>query len=572
MRQSGTTICGVFADKCRSLAKDSSGAALAITLAFVAPLYLTVIGIYAIGEIVRNKIEIQNAADAAAYSAAVVQADYVSRMATVNKAMAWTYVDLQKRSFDLAMDTFAGFVVAQFQRDFNMVREKNSPCHMHTPAVNYNCGTTIFAPKTILQFTGMGAGIPELATDFNGQGLLGRFLLNHILKISHANLTGHGTLANLPKVLSHSMSIIKMTKKLSELKKEYPKKIRETAQQIAIANMAECKDKYYVNITLGNDTLSFYTMFNKEDDESDFISFADPTLKDFSPKKVFGKGTDDWIVRSSKEPVGLWRVYKQTKTHLYAKWDYFWTAWRHVNLLELQFHLPPIFPWRVGTGTREYHGYDSHFQYIKRDLPIGLLVTPALPVKLLPTFFGKSGSIVVSIVRKTNNPFSGIIYGRSPTAAGMLSAFNPSVAGGSRPEYMCAISAARAGFKHFNSDKDKKADSSDYSVGYVKASKNEAWNLCETDWDAVMLPVAQAWHLCAGGYKAQTFIRDPTSGNVLKDVILDKKNWIDKDGKKVSEKNLPDWEKLAPPGGLIPESSGSGKKLNWEKVADYLRH
>ncbi|HBJ96439.1 MAG TPA: hypothetical protein DDZ11_08480, partial [Lentisphaeria bacterium] len=38
------------------------------------PVYLLVIGIYGIGEIVRNKIELQNAADAAAYSAWVVQA------------------------------------------------------------------------------------------------------------------------------------------------------------------------------------------------------------------------------------------------------------------------------------------------------------------------------------------------------------------------------------------------------------------------------------------------------------------------------------------------------------------
>ena len=89
-----TSIWDVFKARNKELAKGTSGAALAVTLSFVMPIYLMVIGIYGVGEVVRNKIELQNAADAAAYSAAVVQADYLSRMATVNKAMAWTYVDL----------------------------------------------------------------------------------------------------------------------------------------------------------------------------------------------------------------------------------------------------------------------------------------------------------------------------------------------------------------------------------------------------------------------------------------------------------------------------------------------
>ena len=136
MNEINPTIWTVFSGRCRELATDSKGAALAITLAFVMPIYLLVIGIYGIGEVVRNKIELQNAADAAAYSAAAVQADYLSRIATVNKAMAWTYVDLQKRSLDLAMDTFCKYVFLQFQKDFNMVRQKNTPCHMHVPGVH----------------------------------------------------------------------------------------------------------------------------------------------------------------------------------------------------------------------------------------------------------------------------------------------------------------------------------------------------------------------------------------------------------------------------------------------------
>ena len=82
-------VLKVFFQRCALLCKGNDGAALAITLAFMLPVCILFIGIYGVGEIVRQKIELQNAADAAAYSAAVVQADYLSRMATVNKAMAW---------------------------------------------------------------------------------------------------------------------------------------------------------------------------------------------------------------------------------------------------------------------------------------------------------------------------------------------------------------------------------------------------------------------------------------------------------------------------------------------------
>ena len=570
MNNEPTTVFGVFANRSRELMHDKSGAALALTLAFVLPMYLTVIGIYGIGEMVRNKIELQNAADAAAYSAAVVQADYLSRMATVNKAMAWTYVDLQKRSLDLAMDAFCTNVFAQFQSDLSMCIRENSPCHMHTPGVNYNCGTDVLVDDTVLLMAGTGAGIPELAKEFNGQGVFGRFLLNHAWKIAQANIKGKGMIANTPKVLTYSYNIVKMTAKLKSLYDEYPKKIKETAQQVAIANMMECQDDYYVKVHMGDPLLSFFFMTGSEDNEKAFISFADPTLKDFSPKKVFGPGTDDWVVR--KGSVGFWRVYHQTKTHLYAEWDWFWTKWVHVQILWYSAHLPPITPGGARKHDhRKIHGYDGIVPLIKKDMPIGLAVVPAVPVTLLPTFFGKSGSVTVAIVRKTSNPLSFFSWtGRSMTAEGLLSAFNPSVADGNRPEFMCAIASARAGYKQYEKDKEKKFNSSDYTVGYVYADKEKTWNLIETDWDGLMLPVRHAWSLCAGAGNLQTFTI--SQGDILKEVLLDKKGWVDKDGKKADESKLPDWAKLQPPGGLIADDKSKDRKLDWVKLRDYLNH
>ncbi len=569
MNQTYPTVFTVFSGKCRELASDSRGAALAITLAFVMPIYLLVIGIYGIGEVVRSKIELQNAADAAAYSASVVQADYLSRIATVNKAMAWTYVDLQKRSLDLAMDVFCKYVFIQFQKDLNMARQNNTPCHMHVPGLHYNCGTDVLVDSTALEILGTGLGIPELARKFNGQNALDRFLLAQLVYTTEAEFKGKGSIANTPKVYEYSYAITKMMAKLNSLRKEFPDKVRQTAQQVAAANMMECRDDYMINVTLGDMTGAFLTMLPTEENEKTFISFADPTLKDFSPKKVFGPGTDDWIVR--KGIAGFWRVYKQTKTHLYAEWDWFWTRWVHVNLEIIQLHLPPIFGGASKRGHPKYHGYDSFFPMIKKDLPIGLLVPPAIPLTLTPLFFGKAGSITVAIARKTSNPFSVFSWsGRSLTAPSILSAFNPSVAGGNRPEYMCAIASARAGYKPYDKDKEKKRKSADYNLGYTLSSGEKEWNLVETDWDGVMLPVKNAWDLCAGVGEAQAFTVG--SGNILKEIMLDKKNWVDAKGKKIDEKKLPDWEKLKPPAGLVTDKGDKDGKLQWDKLRDYLGH
>ena len=566
-------IWGVFLERCGLLCSSSDGAALAITLAFMLPASILFVGVYGVGELVRNKIELQNAADAAAYSAAVVQADYLSRMATVNKAMAWTYVDLQKRSLDAAMDMFSAYVIKQFNDDLNMCKQRNTPCHMHDPGVNYNCGTDVLVDSTALKILGTGLGVPFLAKEFNGQGTGARFLLSQLIHVTTANIKGKGFAANIPKIYKYSYNIINMSKKLVDLHSEYPKKIKETARQVAVANMVECEDDYFVNVTCGNENLSFFFMTGSDDNEKAFISFADPTLEDFSPKSVFGPGTDDWIVR--KGALGFWRVYKQTKTHLFASWDWFWTRWVHVQFFDVPLHLPPITPGgATGRGHPKYHGYDSMFKVIKNDLPIGLLVTPAVPITLTPEFFGKSGSITVAIARKSPNPLSAFTpQGRSMSAPGILSAFDVSAAGGSRPEYMCAIASARAGYKQYNSDKQKKLESSEYTLGYVIADKEKTWNLIETDWDAMFLPVRHAWDLCAGTSLAQTFAPDPLAGgNILKTIMLDKDNWTDKDGKKVDKKNLPDWENLSPPGGLVKDDKSKDNKLDWAKLSSYLGH
>lgn len=93
-------MIGVFVRKLASLGRDENGAVLMVTLALFLFMYLSGAGVFAIGKVVKDRVHLQNACDAAAYSAAVVQADTFSRIATINRAMAWTYVSMTRRQMD----------------------------------------------------------------------------------------------------------------------------------------------------------------------------------------------------------------------------------------------------------------------------------------------------------------------------------------------------------------------------------------------------------------------------------------------------------------------------------------
>lgn len=101
---------------CRRLGRDDRGVILALTAVVFLSLFLMASGVMAIGETVRRRIELQNAVDAAAYAAALTQADTISRVAAINKAMAWSWVQSTRLEMDFCFDVFLAYVL-QKQRD-----------------------------------------------------------------------------------------------------------------------------------------------------------------------------------------------------------------------------------------------------------------------------------------------------------------------------------------------------------------------------------------------------------------------------------------------------------------------
>lgn len=105
----------VLRQKLVKLIRGEDGVALVVTLALFMFLYVSCAGIFAISQSVKERITLQNAVDAAAYSAAVVQADTLSRIATINRVMASTYNRMVLRQMDYINDKWLTFANAQYK-------------------------------------------------------------------------------------------------------------------------------------------------------------------------------------------------------------------------------------------------------------------------------------------------------------------------------------------------------------------------------------------------------------------------------------------------------------------------
>ena len=112
-------------DKLKTLHKDDKGAVLMITLAVFLFLYMVCSATYAVGTVIHEKIQLQNACDAAAYSAAIVEADGLSRIATINRAMSWTYVQTTRMHMDYIVHRWLELTANRFIQDRSDCRSFN---------------------------------------------------------------------------------------------------------------------------------------------------------------------------------------------------------------------------------------------------------------------------------------------------------------------------------------------------------------------------------------------------------------------------------------------------------------
>ena len=114
---------------------------------------------------------------------------------------------------------------------------------------------------------------------------------------------------------------------------------------------------------------------------------------------------------------------------------------------------------------------------------------------------------------------------------------------------MWAVSATRAGYRKVD------GGVGEYHLEWTDPSNNrERWNLKQPDWDAVFLPVRDAWKLCAW----DMFVPGIFSGDdkILEELMTS--SWAGEQG----------WNNLKPPAGM----HAPGERIDWKELSKKLTH
>lgn len=516
---------------------DESGVAMVMTMALM--LFMVVIASagFATGNMVTKRVELQNAADAAAYSAAVVQADTLSRIAVINRAMSWTYVMMCRRQMDYACDVWLNKTCTMFKKDLEKVKNFNRPsCHPKFPYVGYFCGTNMLhrfitlngtnvdlardirdsldidgemqndtmIPNdddkeaeegdasadtgktiTILDEDGTEVEIPENddvknLLVYSGGRAGSKDVLYDVIKTSTLGAKAAGKASALLQIQirTDGNAIRSMNQAEKSLLVRLPNRIKSTVETILQANLTGGHigtSKLIYRLEQSQSPESAYTeiMSNTAANEKRFLVFGG-FAEDV--RSISTRGMDVWFRRDSGVSKGFRRVYHQTTGSLISKWNGYAILWEHIKVC-----VPVTFVTlqEIG-GTCEVKGTDCG---LIESAPIVSDAT-VQPRILKSDFFGKAGSIVVAVARQAENPFA---YQGDEHERGPFAVFNPGTS------HLWAVSAARAAHGMPNEK------TRNFRLGWDSAVKEQKkWNLYADDWDAVFLPVADAWNMCQG--------------------------------------------------------------------------
>lgn len=441
-------MTAILKQKMMELGRDESGVAFAFTVTVSLIIFLFGFAVYACGETVRQRIELQNAADAAAYSGALVQADTISRIAVINKAMAWNYVMMTRRQMDHIVGVWLGKVTERWLHDCSVtaVAQQTCACCWHKiEALNWRVGVDPaggasegIAHQVIRLNESQNVGIPEI--------LAGR--------AAEAAQNPVSLLSSLRKCVAS------MNQAEKELISGMKKRIENAVEFVLNANVSltendrktRKKRKIQWSLYELKDAGRYFEAL-KSKEESRFLGFGD-----FSGSTVetLGTGANTWLTLANAE--GFQRNYRQTVNTLTARWFTYNQIWWHSTVCHyagFSAHAaPPV------TGEE---GRDAYY--------IG---EKASPMVLKSNFFKPDGAIVVGVSRPLNNPFAFIFGGGEQS--GIYSAF--SVGGGRQT--MWSIAGARAGYRLPEWEKGEYRN-----TGSIEAKDN----LCVADWDALFLPL-----------------------------------------------------------------------------------
>ena len=323
-----TTVLDIANGRLRDIRRDDSGAALVITLGVFMFLVMVTGGVYAIGENVRQKIELQNAVDAAAYSAANVQADILSRMATVNRAMSWTYVQMCNRQMDYIVAKWLDFTVKQFKNDKKRCKDYYDHIII-LPTGKSCCNGCCYSTHKDANGYGWWCGAPGPLPDVPTSVTADAVRLNKSLMSTDISMIEGVLNAANPDMLAQGIdndrsAIQAMNKLLASLNDSMPGAIEQTAVETLRQNLrlrgvtsegGDVLNDYHFHVRIPKSTnpydkkkgCFFYPLYNTEEHEQLFLAMADgsPDTQGKYQKNLLGyfglddvsNGLDHWYIR-----------------------------------------------------------------------------------------------------------------------------------------------------------------------------------------------------------------------------------------------------------------------------------
>ena len=190
----------------------------------------------------------------------------------------------------------------------------------------------------------------------------------------------------------------------------------------------------------------------------------------------------------------------------------------------------------------------------------------ACPRVLRKSYFGEKGTISVGISVDNTNPWADVLGYAGNVLGGIYSAFNPFITD------TVVFASAKAGYKYLGKDPSSREYRIDWDEG------NQEWNLCQSDWDAVLIPVRMAKSPATDGRwgAAGRFLYDWASElGVDVDLFFAGGTWTPSDER---PKAFHEWNKL----GAAPRHAeqvnarwqveNNAQTLDWDKLTDRMFH
>lgn len=508
----------VLREKLRHLICGDDGAAMVITLGVFFFMYIFCAGVYAVGMAVKEKILLQNACDAAAYSAAVVQADTISRIATLNRAMGWTYAQMCRRQMDYIVYRWLQHTVEHYDADVKEAREwaDKGTNYKHEGVNRYhglwefdscgndggNDGDNPFDDNSCPVDISLNADSPKWDDGrwYTRDGIVALY-------------QSYGDIGNLEEqIYQDKETIRRMNEAYDDYINHLPTHVDDAVSAILQANVPaymtnQCRyvikqEEYPQNL--------FLTMSSS--DERTFCKWVDSEWKDewyyenwdgngapsvwdgndrtWKDKKYnseyygpFGRGSLSWY-RLNYAAQGIQRSYAFNNGGvLCAYWK--WRAWYcsgcnddlGENDIRKKRHFDPcahsvgncfcsIYPNEENKDVW-HHSYTYADAQDLMDRPTGnhdknvryyYTGEVAKPRKLSESYFGPRGTITVGLARQNTNPFFSVF--RSAMEQGFYSAFRP------YNDWTWCFSSAKAGYKLFELPERETAENAQDMVGW----------------------------------------------------------------------------------------------------------